>query len=146
MTTIDVPTTTLIKSPPADTNPAMWQRLNTHVVALIAEVQGPRRPDQLSLFALRAVTLLRQLGVRVDVASPDRKPARPKAASALKLTERELEVLRGMGDGKSNAEIGRDLFVSEDTVKTHARRMFRKIGAKDRAHAVATGFRLELLT
>jgi DNA-binding NarL/FixJ family response regulator len=61
------------------------------------------------------------------------------------LTERELQVLRGMSDGKSNAEIGRELFVSEDTVKTHARRLFRKLGARDRAHAVATGFRLGLV-
>ncbi len=61
------------------------------------------------------------------------------------LTERELQVLRGMADGKSNAEIGRELFVSEDTVKTHARRLFRKLGARDRAHAVASGFRLGLV-
>jgi len=61
------------------------------------------------------------------------------------LTERELQVLRGMADGKSNAEIGRELFVSEDTVKTHARRLFRKLGARDRAHAVAAGFRSGLV-
>ncbi|HEX6869508.1 MAG TPA: response regulator transcription factor [Micromonosporaceae bacterium] len=63
----------------------------------------------------------------------------------LALTERELQVLRGMADGKSNAEIGRDLFVSEDTVKTHARRLFRKLGARDRAHAVAAAFRAGLV-
>ena len=63
----------------------------------------------------------------------------------LTLTERELQVLRGMADGKSNAEIGRELFVSVDTVKTHARRLFRKLGARDRAHAVAAGFRAGLV-
>jgi DNA-binding NarL/FixJ family response regulator len=62
------------------------------------------------------------------------------------LTERELQVLRGMADGKSNAEIGRELFVSEDTVKTHARRLFRKLGARDRAHAVASAFRAGLVS
>jgi DNA-binding NarL/FixJ family response regulator len=62
------------------------------------------------------------------------------------LTERELEVLCGMADGKSNAEIGRELYVSEDTVKTHARRLFRKLGARDRAHAVAAGFRAGLVS
>lgn len=61
------------------------------------------------------------------------------------LTERELQVLRGMAEGKSNAEIGRELFVSEDTVKTHARRLFRKLRARDRAHAVAVGFRAGVL-
>lgn len=62
------------------------------------------------------------------------------------LTERELQVLRGMADGKGNAEIGRELLVSEDTVKTHARRLFRKLGARDRAHAVASAFRAGLVS
>jgi DNA-binding NarL/FixJ family response regulator len=62
------------------------------------------------------------------------------------LTERELQVLRGMCEGKSNGEIGRELYLSEDTVKTHARRLFRKLGVNDRAHAVASGFRLGLVS
>jgi DNA-binding NarL/FixJ family response regulator len=78
-------------------------------------------------------------GTAVSVA--DAQPATRR----LTLTERELQVLRGMADGKSNAEIGRELFVSEDTVKTHARRLFRKLGARDRAHAVAAGFRAGLV-
>jgi DNA-binding NarL/FixJ family response regulator len=93
---------------------------------------------------------------RGDFADPAEAPGRPAprngepgfAASATRrvvLTERELQVLRGMADGKSNAEIGRELFVSEDTVKTHARRLFRKLGARDRAHAVAAGFRAGLV-
>ncbi|MEU3453292.1 helix-turn-helix transcriptional regulator [Micromonospora sp. NPDC006766] len=72
-------------------------------------------------------------------------PQRASARSAMGLTERELQVLLGMAEGKSNAEIGRELFVSEDTVKTHARRLFRKLGARDRAHAVAAGFRAGLV-
>jgi DNA-binding NarL/FixJ family response regulator len=62
------------------------------------------------------------------------------------LTERELQVLRGMSQGKSNAEIGKALFLSEDTVKTHARRLFRKLGVSDRAQAVAFGFRRGFVT
>jgi DNA-binding NarL/FixJ family response regulator len=61
------------------------------------------------------------------------------------LTERELQVLRGMGRGRSNNEIGKELYLSEDTVKTHARRLFRKLGAADRAQAVAMGFRWGLV-
>ncbi len=64
----------------------------------------------------------------------------------INLTERELQVLKGMSEGRSNAEIGRQLFVSEDTVKTHARRLFRKLGARDRAHAVASAFRAGLFS
>lgn len=61
------------------------------------------------------------------------------------LTKRELEVLGGMSHGRSNAQIGADLFLSEDTVKTHARRLFRKLGASDRAQAVAIGLRRGLI-
>lgn len=60
---------------------------------------------------------------------------------APELTEREQQVLEGMSQGKSNGEIGRALYLSEDTVKTHARRLFRKLGVNDRAQAVALGFR-----
>lgn len=63
------------------------------------------------------------------------------ATKAPELTEREVQVLTGMSRGRSNAEIGRELFLSEDTVKTHARRLFRKLGAADRAQAVAVGYR-----
>ncbi|MEU4554860.1 regulatory LuxR family protein [Micromonospora violae] len=73
--------------------------------------------------------------------APNTRPSR----ASIGLTERELQVLLGMAEGKSNAEIGRELFVSEDTVKTHARRLFRKLGARDRAHAVAAGFRAGLV-
>ncbi len=61
------------------------------------------------------------------------------------LTEREMQVLDGMSRGRSNSEIGKELYLSEDTVKTHARRLFRKLGASDRAHAVALGFRLGMV-
>ncbi|MCZ2823674.1 MULTISPECIES: response regulator transcription factor [unclassified Modestobacter] len=69
-------------------------------------------------------------------------PETPQAA----LSGREMQVLTGMSQGKSNAQIGRELYLSEDTIKTHARRLFRKLGAKDRAEAVATGFRRGIMT
>ena len=62
-----------------------------------------------------------------------------------RLTDRELQILGGMTNGLSNGEIGRTLFVSEDTIKTHARSMYHKLGAHDRAHAVALGLRHELV-
>src|SRR5215217_924193 len=71
-----------------------------------------------------------------------RTPADP----GVQLTERELQVLRGMSQGKSNGQIGRELYLSEDTVKTHARRLFRKLGVRDRAQAVAHGFRRGLVS
>lgn len=73
----------------------------------------------------------------VGVGPPRSRPA----GSAPSLSDRELQVLDGMSRGRSNAEIGQELYLSEDTVKTHARRLFRKLGAADRAQAVALGFR-----
>jgi DNA-binding NarL/FixJ family response regulator len=95
-----------------------------------------------SVPAMRA-TLSREPLVPAQRADLHRDPSEPRRPL---LTERELQVLRGMADGKSNAEIGRELYVSEDTVKTHARRLFRKLGARDRAHAVAAGFRAGLVS
>ena len=71
-----------------------------------------------------------------------RQPSDP----GVQLTDRELQVLRGMSQGKSNGQIGRELYLSEDTVKTHARRLFRKLGVRDRAQAVAHGFRRGLVS
>lgn len=71
--------------------------------------------------------------------------ARDAGKVTVRLTERELQILRGMSQGNSNGEIGRKLYLSEDTVKTHARRLFQKLGAHDRAHAVALGLRNDLV-
>lgn len=53
------------------------------------------------------------------------------------LTARELQVLAGAANGQQNAAIGLELGINEDTVKTHMRRVFAVLGARDRAHAVA---------
>jgi len=87
-----------------------------------------------------ATTVALALASRRQPASLTSARQRP-AGSPPSLTERELQVLDGMSRGRSNGEIGRELFLSEDTVKTHARRLFRKLGAADRAQAVAIGFR-----
>ena len=54
----------------------------------------------------------------------------------LGITPRELEILEAMADGLSNREIAARLFVSENTVKTHAARLFDKLSAKRRTQAV----------
>ena len=66
--------------------------------------------------------------------------------SVAQLTTRELQVLTGMSQGLSNSQIGRELFLSEDTIKTHARRLYRKLEVSDRAQAVALGFRRGLVS
>jgi DNA-binding NarL/FixJ family response regulator len=52
------------------------------------------------------------------------------------LTSREREVFRLITTGLSNAEIGRELFISETTVKTHVTRVLQKLNLRDRVQAV----------
>jgi DNA-binding NarL/FixJ family response regulator len=54
------------------------------------------------------------------------------------LTPREMEVLKLIVAGKSNKEIGRDLFISEATVKTHINSLLGKLGVSDRTQAATT--------
>jgi two-component system, NarL family, nitrate/nitrite response regulator NarL len=123
----------VVGEPPATGLDALAERTPSDAAA-VAE-------DERAAWALR-------LGARGflragDLADPSALPgARP---TTTELSDREMDVLLGMTEGLSNAEIAAELVVAEDTVKTHARRLFRKLGAGDRADAVARGFRQGLL-
>jgi two-component system, NarL family, response regulator LiaR len=83
----------------------------------------------------------------VVVAAEAPKPFAPNAArqQTLGITARELEILTLVARGLSNREIGAQLFVSENTVKTHCARVFDKLGAARRTQAVQRGKELGLL-
>jgi DNA-binding NarL/FixJ family response regulator len=66
--------------------------------------------------------------------------------TSVTLSAREVEVLGHVAKGKSNADIGRELHISEATVKTHLLRAFNKLGVSDRTAAVTTAMSLGLLT
>jgi len=61
------------------------------------------------------------------------------------LTPREVEVLGAVAMGLSNAEIGRELFIGEATVKTHLLRIFAKLGVDDRTRAVTVAMERGIL-
>ena len=63
-------------------------------------------------------------------------PQAPGMSESDKLSAREIEVLRLIGRGMSNAEIARELYLSEKTVKNHLTNIFRKIQVSDRTQAV----------
>jgi DNA-binding NarL/FixJ family response regulator len=73
-----------------------------------------------------------QAGGSFDVRTHVRRPPRDS------LSAREVEVLRLVAPGLINAEIGRRLYISEATVKTHLLRLFGKLGVSDRTAAVTT--------
>jgi len=62
------------------------------------------------------------------------------------LTAREREVLRLMADGKNNSQIATQLFVSENTVKTHVSNILDKLDVRDRAAAVLTAWKRHLIS
>ncbi|MGK5114763.1 MULTISPECIES: response regulator [unclassified Geodermatophilus] len=68
-----------------------------------------------------------------------------RAPAAEAPTARELEVLAGVARGLTNADIGRELFIGEATVKTHLLRVFAKLGVDDRTRAVMVAVERGLL-
>ncbi|MFC0598237.1 response regulator [Streptomyces palmae] len=76
----------------------------------------------------------------------ERLVARMRRPAPVALTAREVDVLSGVADGLSNAEIGRRLVIGEATVKTHLLRVFAKLDVSDRTHAVVVALERGLLT
>ena len=60
------------------------------------------------------------------------------------LTDRELDVFRLIAAGLSNAEIGRELYISDTTVKTHVTRLLQKLQVRDRAQAIVMAYRCNM--
>ncbi len=88
--------------------------------------------------ALLAPSVTRRLLERFASTLPDRDGGPPSALQTL--TERELEVLRLLASGRSNAELAERLFVSEATVKSHVSSILRKLGLRDRVQAVILAY------
>jgi two-component system, NarL family, response regulator LiaR len=92
---------------------------------------------------IRETVVVKEVMVPVDAAVPF-APDRARQQK-LGITARELEILTLVARGLSNREIATQLFVSENTVKTHCARAFDKLGAARRTQAVQRGKELGLL-
>ncbi|MGA0568921.1 response regulator [Rathayibacter sp. KR2-224] len=87
--------------------------------------------------ALLAPSVTRRLLERF---ASQRPPAPRRVQELVGLTEREREILVLVGRGRSNSEIAKDLFIGEQTVKTHVSRVFTKLGVRDRVQAVILAY------
>lgn len=83
----------------------------------------------------RTEVVIREVEVRVPANLPFTRD--PAQIARHGITARELDILDAMAAGLSNREIAQRLFVSENTVKTHAARLFDKLSARRRTEAVA---------
>jgi DNA-binding NarL/FixJ family response regulator len=108
----------------------------------VVAVLPPGRPDLLQAAAALNLQQVVEYDVptavlltTVELAAAG-KTRRPEWQGDEGLTEREVEILTRVGAGLSNAEIGRELFLSLNTVKSYIRSAYRKIGVGTRSQAV----------
>ena len=94
----------------------------------------------------RAVRTVADGGTYVDPVLAGVLAAPAVTDSLPALTRREREVLRLLADGLSNEEIGKQLFISPETVRTHVRKAMDKLDADTRTQAVATALRQSLIS
>jgi DNA-binding NarL/FixJ family response regulator len=100
-----------------------------------------KRVDPLELPDALLAALERTVSEPVGRADPKRSPS-PRDPD---LTERELEILRALGEGHSNKEIARLLWLAEQTVKFHLTNIYRKLDVGSRTEAVHWAYRHGLL-
>jgi DNA-binding NarL/FixJ family response regulator len=94
---------------------------------------------------VRAVRLVAEGGTYVDPVLAGALATADATAKLPSLTQRERDVLRLLADGHSNEEIGKRLFISPETVRTHVRKAMAKLDADTRTQAVATALRQSLI-
>ena len=94
--------------------------------------------------ALLAPSITRRLVA--EFSQGPRQDAPVPAVELSRLSERELEVLTEIAKGRSNAEIGDALFISETTVKSHVRSLLTKLDCRDRVQLVVVAYEAGLVT
>jgi two-component system nitrate/nitrite response regulator NarL len=130
------------------------EKLPSRVLMLSAEASEPLVSEALEMGAagyLAKTADAETIGeavsavARGQIVMGEAANAEPEPQGGPPLTARELEILSLTAEGRSGPEIGRELYVSPATVKTHLKNIYEKLGVTDRAAAVAEGIRRGLL-
>ena len=108
---------------------------------LLKTTTGPELADHLDRVMEGDVAIDASLAGRVAMTAARLQSGEFWPGARLGLTQRESEVLELMVHGLSNRAIGQKLFIGEETVKTHARGIYRKLEVADRAQAIAMALR-----
>lgn len=119
-----------------DRDEYVYRALSIGAAGFLLKRSGPALVVEGIRAAVRGDVLISpQLTLRLfaELAGSDRRGA----SDLPELTEREREVLSRLAGAMSNAEIGRDLFISEHTVKTHVTRLLTKFGVRNRVALAA---------
>jgi DNA-binding NarL/FixJ family response regulator len=95
---------------------------------------------------IRALEAVAAGNVYIDALLAGELAKRHFADAQSELSKRERQILRLLSIGMTNDEIGRELFISPETVRSHVRRAVSKLGASTRTEAVATALRKGLIT
>ena len=163
------PIAVLLKSDDPALRAAWARRLPDGVVEAVDEqatvtlVDGPEHVRELRCARLVVVGPPDPVAVRTVLSAgargylfrrPDRERqatadwtrVRAASGSVIEMSAREVEVLQGVADGRSNGDIAAALLLSPLTVKSHLARIGRKLGTGDRAHAVLLALRAGVIT
>ena len=122
----------------ASTTPELIdEALRRGASAYVLKTRRPERPTLDAPPGDRRHRVLRRVGAT--------ESSTPSGAKAAGLTEREIAILTELASGKSNDEIAKELWVTQQTVKFHLTNIYRKLGAKNRADAVRQAYQLGLI-
>ncbi|MFG1944813.1 response regulator [Nonomuraea sp. NPDC048826] len=123
-----------------DTDENLWAALRAGTSGFLLKVSPPEQLIE-AIRIVHAGDALLDPAVTSRVIASFAGRAEPTPSPRLdELTPRELEVLRLLARGLTNAEIAEELYVGEATVKTHVARVLMKLGLRDRAQAVVFAY------
>ena len=141
------PTTKVLMLTTFDLNEYVYEALRAGASGFLLKDAPPERLVEAIRTVAEGDALLAPSITRRVIEEYVRRPLSPDGLppELEELTARELEVLQLVARGRSNAEIAKDLFLGETTVKTHVARILQKLDLRDRVQAVVFAYEVGLV-